>query len=123
MAGWLYTWVKAQPSSNAEVARIGILIKNGANAFLRREYKILAVFVGIVSVLIILFLPHPLWSAEGEPIKNITMALSYIAGSLFSALAGKIGIAVATIANMKSAEAATKDLGKSFMAGFRGGGA
>ncbi|MDD4492988.1 MAG: sodium-translocating pyrophosphatase [Eubacteriales bacterium] len=119
MAGWLYTWVKSQPSSNTEVARIGLLIKNGANAFLRREYKILAIFVGIVSALIILFLPRPIWN--GNAVKNITMAISYIAGSAFSALAGKIGIGVATIANMKSAEAATKDMGKSFMAGFRGG--
>lgn len=121
MAGWLYTWVKAQPSSNTEVARIGLLIKNGANAFLRREYKILAIFVGIVSVLIILFLPHPIWGKDGDAVKNITMAISYIAGSVFSALAGKIGIGVATIANMKSAEAATKNMGKSFMSGFRGG--
>ncbi len=121
MAGWLYTWVKAQPSSNPEVARIGLLIKNGANAFLRREYRILAIFVGIVTVLILLFLPRPIWSEGGNAVKNITMALSYIAGSVFSALAGKIGIGVATIANMKSAEAATKNMGKSFMAGFRGG--
>ena len=49
------------------------------------------------------------------------MAISYIAGSALSALAGKIGIAVATIANVKSAEAATKSMNRSFMAGFRGG--
>lgn len=119
VAAWLYTWVKSQPSSNAEVARVGELIRKGANAFLGREYKILAIFVAIVAVLIVLFLPKPIW--EGDAAKNIMMAVSYIVGSALSALAGKIGIFVATIANVKSAEAATKNMNQSFMAGFRGG--
>ncbi|MGI6668831.1 MAG: sodium-translocating pyrophosphatase [Acetivibrionales bacterium] len=119
VAAWLYTWVKSQPSSNPEIARIGLLIKKGANTFLGREYRILAVFVAIVAVLIIIFLPKPIWN--NDPAENIMMAFSYIIGSVFSALAGKIGIFVATIANVKSAEAATKDMNSSFMAGFRGG--
>ncbi|NLV37105.1 MAG: sodium-translocating pyrophosphatase [Clostridiaceae bacterium] len=119
VAAWLYTWVKSQPSSNPEVARIGLLIKKGANTFLGREYKILAIFVAIVSVLIVLFLPQPIW--KGSASANIMMAISYIVGSALSALAGKIGIAVATIANVKSAEAATNSMNKSFMSGFRGG--
>ncbi len=119
VAAWLYTWVKSQPSSNAEVARVGDLIRKGANTFLGREYKILAIFVSFVAVLIILFLPKPIWN--GEPAKNIMMAISYVVGSVLSALAGKIGIFVATIANVKSAEAATKSMNNSFMAGFRGG--
>ncbi len=119
VAAWLYTWVKAQPSSNAEVARVGDLIRKGANAFLGREYRILAIFVTFVAVLIILFLPKPIWN--GDPAKNIMMAISYVVGSVLSALAGKIGIFVATIANVKSAEAATKSMNNSFMAGFRGG--
>ena len=119
MAGWLYLWVKSRPSSNPEIARIGSLIRDGANAFLTREYKILAIFVSAVAVLILVFLPHPIW--KGSASDNIMMAVSYICGSVLSALAGKIGIAVATIANVKSAEAASKNMGLSFMAGFRGG--
>ncbi len=119
VAAWLYTWVKSQPSSNPEIARVGLLIRKGANTFLGREYKILAIFVGIVAVLILLFLPQPIWS--GKPTSNVMMAVSYIVGSVLSALAGKIGIFVATIANMKSAEAATKNINVSFMSGFRGG--
>ena len=119
VAAWLYTWVKSQPSSNAEVARVGDLIRKGANTFLGREYRILAIFVAFVAVLILLFLPKPIWN--GDAAKNIMMAISYVVGSVLSALAGKIGIFVATIANVKSAEAAVKDMNKSFMAGFRGG--
>ena len=119
VAAWLYTWVKSQPSSNPEVARVGELIRKGANTFLGREYRILAIFVVIVAVLIVLFLPRPFW--RGDIGENIMMAVSYIIGSALSALAGKIGIFVATIANVKSAEAAAKSKSLSFMAGFRGG--
>lgn len=119
MAAWLYTYVKAQPSSNEEIERIGILIRDGANTFLRQEYKALGVFVSVAALVILLFLPHPIWI--GSVKDNITMAISYIAGSVFSALAGKIGISVATIANVKSAEASTKSINNSFMTGFRGG--
>lgn len=118
-AAWLFVWVKAQPSSNVEIARIGLLIKKGANTFLSREYKLLAIFVSVVAVLLFVFLPKPVW--EGGIGSNLYMAFAYITGSVLSALAGKIGILVATIANVKSAEAAVKGLKPSFMAGFRGG--
>ncbi|NLJ95807.1 MAG: sodium/proton-translocating pyrophosphatase, partial [Clostridiales bacterium] len=119
VALWLYRWVVSQPSSNKKVAEVGQLIKDGANAFLKKEYKAIARFSVIVLVLILLFLPSPIWN--GDPVKNIIMAVSYIFGTIFSAIAGKIGIAVATIANVKSAEASTKGIKPSFMAGYRGG--
>lgn len=119
VAAWLYTWVRSQPSSNTEIARVGLLIQKGANTFLGREYRILAIFVAVVAAVILLLLPQPIWN--GNPGPNIMMAVSYVAGSILSALAGKIGIFVATIANIKSAEAATKGMNQSFMAGFRGG--
>ena len=49
------------------------------------------------------------------------MALAYIFGTIFSAFAGKIGIQIATIANVKTAEAAQKGIRPSFLSGFRGG--
>ena len=119
VAALFYFWVRALPSSNKEIARIGTLIRKGANTFLAREYKILAIFVLIAAAVILVFLPHPIW--RGDVVKNITMSLSYIAGSVLSALAGKIGIFVATIANVKSAESAVKGIKPSFMEGFRGG--
>lgn len=119
VAAWLYVWVKSQPSSNKEIERIGLLIRKGANTFLSREYKMLAIFAVFVSLFILLFLPHPIWT--GNPAKNVMMTLAYIVGSILSALAGKIGIFVATIANVKSAEAAVKGIKPSFMVGFRGG--
>jgi K(+)-stimulated pyrophosphate-energized sodium pump len=118
-AAWLFYWIKKQPSSNKRIEEIGAYIRDGAAVFLNKEYRILARFAGVAAVLILLFLPSPIWS--GNITKNITMAVAYIAGTVFSAIAGKIGIQVATIANVKAAEAAKKGIKPSFMAGFRGG--
>ncbi len=118
-AAWLYRWVKQRPSDNERIAQVGALIKAGANTFLRKEYIVLAKFAGIVAVLIILFLPKPIWT--GSPVQNIVMGLAYLAGTVFSAVAGVIGIRIATIANVKTAEAARHGIKPSFMAGFRGG--
>ncbi|HEY8422979.1 MAG TPA: sodium-translocating pyrophosphatase, partial [Thermoclostridium sp.] len=93
--------------------------RKGAATFLRKEYTVLARFAGVVAILILLFLPSPIW--QGNISKNITMAIAYIAGTALSAIAGKIGIEVATIANMKSAEAAKKGIKPAFLTGFRGG--
>jgi K(+)-stimulated pyrophosphate-energized sodium pump len=116
---WLYKWVAAQPSSNARIAEVGKLIRNGANTFLAKEFKTLTRFCAVAAVLILIFLPSPIW--KGNVLDNITMALSYIFGTVFSGIAGKVGISIATIANIKSAEASTKGIKPSFMAGFRGG--
>ena len=118
-AFFLYKWVKKQPSSNKKIAKVGELIEKGANTFLKREYITLAKFAGAVSVLIFLFLPHPIW--KGDVSDNLTMTLAYIFGNVFSALAGKIGIFVSTKANVKTAEAAQSGIRPSFLTGFRGG--
>ena len=118
-AFWLYSWVSKQPSSNKKVASIGELIRKGANTFLKKEYIVLAKFTGIVAVLIFIFLPEPIW--KGKILDNLTIFIAYLFGTGLSALAGKIGIQVATIANIKTAEAAQKGIQPSFLSGFRGG--
>ncbi|MFA7560838.1 MAG: sodium-translocating pyrophosphatase [Candidatus Izemoplasmatales bacterium] len=124
VAGWLYLWVNKQDSKNPKINSIAELIKSGANTFLRKEYTILAKFGFIVSILILLFLPQPIWKQPnfiGALENNIAMSIAYIFGTIFSGLAGKIGIFVATIANKKTSEAATKGIAPSFLSGFRGG--
>ncbi len=118
-AAWLHAWVKKQPSDNPQIARVGAFIRKGAATFIRKEYAVLAKFAGAVAVLILILLPQPIW--RGPVAENIIMAVAYLAGTVFSAIAGVIGIQVATIANVKTAEAAKKGIGPSFMAGFRGG--
>lgn len=118
-AAYLFLWVKRQKTENKRIIEVSELIKAGANTFLRKEYRILAAFAGVAAVLIFVFLPSPVWS--GELADNIGMAVSYIAGTVLSALAGKIGILVATIANSRAAEAAQRGIKPAFLVGFRGG--
>ncbi|MEZ4509345.1 MAG: sodium-translocating pyrophosphatase [Eubacteriales bacterium] len=118
-AVWLYLWVKRQPCENQKIIKATGLIRAGARTFLRKEYGVLARFAGVAAVLIFLFLPKPVW--QGAVLRNIEMVVAYIFGTAFSAVAGKIGLEVATIANGRSAEAAKKGIAPSFMAGFRGG--
>lgn len=118
-AFWLYRWVVKQPSSNKRIHEVGGLIRKGANTFLAKEYRVLARFVAVAAVLILVFLPTPIW--KNEILENLTMAIAYILGAVFSGIAGKIGIQVATAANVKTAEAAQKGIRPSFMTGFRGG--
>lgn len=124
LAGWLYLWIKKQSSVNVKINSIGALIKSGANTFLRKEYLILAKFAVVAFVVILIFLPKPIWNQPDFKAVlggNIAMGFAYLFGTVFSAMAGKIGIFVATIANMKTAEAATKGIAPSFLSGFRGG--
>lgn len=118
-AFWLYKWVVKQPSSNQRIAEVSTLIRNGANTFLAKEYKTLAKFCAVAAIVILIFLPSPIW--KGDILENVLMAVSYIFGTVFSGIAGKIGITIATIANVKAAETATKGIKPSFMSGFRGG--
>ena len=76
-------------------------------------------FAGAAAVLIFLLLPSPIWN--GDLLSTLSMALSYLAGTALSALAGKIGILVATHANGRSAEAARHGIKPAFLVGFRGG--
>jgi len=120
VAYFLYRWVKKLPSDNETIEKVGGHIRRGANTFLKREYMVLAIFAGIVALLILLFLPEPIW--VGGALENVLMAGFYLLGTLLSAIAGKVGIMVATTANVKTAEAAKRGgITQSFLAGFRGG--
>jgi K(+)-stimulated pyrophosphate-energized sodium pump len=119
-AAWLYKWVVKQPAENQKIISIGAYIKSGANTFLRKEYTVLAKFAGVVAVLIFCFLPHPIWLSPNV-LHNLMMMFAYLFGTIFSGIAGKIGIQIATIANIKTAEAAKIGIRNSFLSGFRGG--
>lgn len=120
-AAWLFRWVKAQPSSNERVEEIGSYIRKGANTFLRKEYLVLAKFCGAAAIAIFIFLPAPIWKG-GSILPNLIIVIAYLCGTVFSAFAGKIGITVATMANIKTAESARNGgLRPSFLSAFRGG--
>ncbi len=118
-AAYLYLWVKKQKAVNAKIVEVAQLIKEGANTFMRREYRVLAIFAGTAAALIFVFLPSPIW--KGGIMDNLSITLAYLAGTVLSAIAGKIGILVATLANSRAAEGAAKGIRPAFLVGFRGG--
>ncbi len=120
-AAYLYVWVKRKSTVNETIKNVSTLIKEGANTFMTREYKILALFALGLAALIFVFLPTPFWKEGADITKNIFMAISYIIGTILSAIAGKIGIMVATLSNGRCAEAAQKGIKPAFLVGFRGG--
>lgn len=116
---YLYLWVKKQKTVNKKILEVSDLIHAGANTFMRKEYMILAKFAGVAAVIILLLLPSPIWS--GNAVDNAAMAVSYLIGTTLSAIAGKIGILVATSANGRTAEGAQHGIKPAFLIGFRGG--
>jgi K(+)-stimulated pyrophosphate-energized sodium pump len=116
---YFYRYVEKQDSGSEKMREISDAIKDGAKAFIKREYTTLFIFVAVLSVLILIFLPAPLW--VGEPLKNVALMLAYIFGSSCSALAGYLGLTVATKANAKVAQGAKEGLNRAFPVGFRGG--
>ena len=119
-AAYLYLWVKKQRTENARILEVSALIKSGANAFMRREYSILAKFALVIAVIVFVLLPSPIWQG-GSILDNVSIAIAYLIGTALSAVAGKIGILVATLANSRAAEGATHGIKPAFLIGFRGG--
>jgi K(+)-stimulated pyrophosphate-energized sodium pump len=117
---YFYYYVNKQDSGTDRMKEIAAAIRTGANAFLRREYTVLTMFVIVVAVLIMVFLPAPIWSTS-DPLKNIGLGTAYMFGAFCSALAGLLGMNVATKANVRAANAAKQGLNKAFPIGFRGG--
>jgi len=107
-------WVSKQEVGDEKMARIAKNIADGAMSFLKAEYKILSVFVAAVAVLLF-------FKGQSEEGSNGLVALSFIVGAICSALAGFIGMRVATKANVRTTNAARTSLPKALEVAFAGG--
>lgn len=107
-------WVTKQEAGDAKMSRIAKSIADGAMSFLKAEYKILAIFV--VAVAILLY-----FKGAYETGSNGMVAFSFVIGAICSALAGFIGMKVATKANVRTTQAAKTSLGKALEVAFAGG--
>lgn len=107
-------WVSKQEVGNEKMARIAKNIADGAMSFLKAEYKILSIFVAAVAVLLF-------FKGQAEEGSNGMVAVSFIVGAICSALAGFIGMRVATKANVRTTNAAQTSLGKALEVAFAGG--
>jgi len=100
-------WVTKQDSGTDRMRQISDAVKEGATAFLRREYKTVAI-VGVVLAVVLLYLG--VWTSIG-----------FIIGAVGSALAGYIGMMVTVRANVRTTEAAKKGIQAALTVAFKGG--
>lgn len=108
------SWVAKQDSGTERMSQIAHDINIGAMAFLKAEYRILSIFVLLVAGLL-------LFGGFKNENSHPLVAVSFIIGAFCSALAGYIGMKVATKANVRTANAARESLGKALNIAFSGG--
>lgn len=119
IVGLLYTfvkfkWVEKQDAGNNKMREISNYIAEGSMSFLKAEYKVMGYFVIIAALLL------GVLGATSEN-NHWSIAIAFIIGALFSALAGLIGMKVATKANVRTAQAARTSLSKALNVSFTGG--
>lgn len=107
-------WVSRQDQGTDLMIEISANISDGARAFLKREYRVLAIFVAVVAVLLI-------FANWKNPNSSPFIAVSFVVGALCSATAGFIGMSVATKANVRTTQAARDGLAPALNIAFSGG--
>lgn len=111
--------IVSQDEGNKDIIFIGNAIKEGAMAFLSKEYRVLSIVVIIVAIIITLLLDFDILNNSNYQLPNI--AISYIAGALGSAIAGFVGMSIAVRANYRTTVQAMKGLNPALRIAFNSG--
>ena len=111
------SWVNKQDMGTDRMKEICGYVREGAMAFLSREYKVLAIFVVCVAVLLAI----ANWSPSADAYRNPLIALSFVMGAVCSGLAGFFGMRIATAANARTTNAARTSLNGALKVAFSGG--
>ena len=111
---WKTSWINKQDQGTEKMERIGSNIADGAMSFLKAEYRVLAVFIVVVAVLLG-------FANVGNSESSALISLSFITGALTSGLAGFLGMRVATKANNRTTHAARTGLAPALKVAFAGG--
>ena len=99
LAAAIYSWISKQPDGNDLMRKLADQIHDGAMVFLKREYRILAIFVVVVFVLLSVAI-------------SVKTGIAFIVGAICSVLAGFFGMNAATKANVRTAAAANSGAGQ-----------
>ena len=102
--------INKEPSGTQEMAEIAAHIQEGANAFIKRQSKTIAIFIALTLIPLIIFF------------KDMGVVISFVFGAFLSLLAAYIGLRTAVKANVRTANAARTSSAKAFTLAFRGGG-
>ena len=120
-AGYLIRKVMQQGAGNEVVAGIGLAIQEGAMAFLKREYRVIAIFVVIISLIITFFIDYDVLGKIGSSRSIPSTAISYLIGAFGSGLCGFIGMNIAVRANTRTTAAAALGLNQGLRVAFNSG--
>ena len=114
-AAFLYVKVKKEDPGNKKMQELSDAIKEGAMAFLKSEYRVLSIFAIIVFLLLLgaSFIPGSTMSWQ--------LSIAFIIGAIFSAIAGNIGMRIATLANARTAEGSKHSVSKGLSIAFSSG--
>ena len=110
----LSSWVTKQDAGNEKMQGIANSIADGAMAFLKAEYRILAIFIVIAGILLAVL------ASIGHS-QHWSIVLAFVFGALSSILAGLIGMKIATKGNVRTTQAARTSLSKALEVSFKGG--
>ncbi len=113
-AFWKTRWITRQNPGSDRMIEIGAAIREGAMAFIKAEYRVLAIFVLAVAVLLYIF------NQGRGPLLGL-VSLSFVVGAVCSGLTGFIGLRVATKANHRTTQAAIGSLNSALEVAFAGG--
>jgi K(+)-stimulated pyrophosphate-energized sodium pump len=113
-AFWKTNWIESQDQGNSKMKSIGSSIAEGAMSFLKAEYRVLAIFVFTVSILLG-------FANSGRSDSSVLISLSFVVGAVASGFAGYLGMRVATKANNRTTNAARDSLSKALNVAFSGG--
>jgi K(+)-stimulated pyrophosphate-energized sodium pump len=107
-------WVTKQPAGDANMVELAGYIAEGAMAFLKAEWKILAIFAVVAAAILA-------WSGTLVETSSPVIAVSFVIGAVFSATAGYFGMNIATKANVRTTQAARTSLKDALNVAFTGG--
>jgi K(+)-stimulated pyrophosphate-energized sodium pump len=111
---YLAMWVNKQDAGDEKMKGISKSIQEGAMAFLKAEYRILAIFVVIASIALF-------GISQIVETSHWMIVIAFVVGAVFSALAGNIGMRIATKSNVRTTQAAKTSLPQALKVSFNGG--
>jgi K(+)-stimulated pyrophosphate-energized sodium pump len=111
---YLWAWVSKQDAGDSKMQEIATAIAEGAMSFLNAEYRVLVIFVVVAGALL---------GFQTTLVDNSSplIVISFVIGAVFSAIAGNLGMRIATKANVRTTQAARTSLSKALEVSFKGG--
>lgn len=113
-AAYFYAWMKKQPEGDETQIKIAQHVREGALAYLKQQYKVVAIVMAVIFVLMLIL-------AFGLRIQSPFAPFAFLTGGIISALTGFLGMKTATYANNRTAHAAKNSLNSGLQLAFRSG--